>query len=79
LYWIHQRYLQLNGGKVTLKTIQKLTEAYADLEDSKVKTHVYKYLAEDMNISLETPEDEPNHKFNRPWFIAVKKCDWILN
>jgi hypothetical protein len=79
LYWIHQRYLQINGGKLTLKTIQKLTDAYADLEDSKVKSHVYRYLAEDMNISLETPEDESNQKFNRPWFVAVKKCDWVLN
>jgi tetratricopeptide (TPR) repeat protein len=79
LYWIHQRYLQINGGKLTLKTIQKLTDAYADLEDSKVKSNVYRYLAEDMNISLETPEDESNQKFNRPWFVAVKKCDWVLN
>lgn len=79
LYWIHQRYLQLQGGKLTSQTIQKLIDAYANLEDIKVKTHIYKYLGEDMNISLQAPVNKTNQEFNRPWFVAVKKCDWVLN
>ncbi|ALO41928.1 TPR domain-containing protein [Pseudoalteromonas phenolica] len=79
LYWVHQRYMQLQGGKVTSKIIQKLKDAYANLEDIKVKIHIYKYLADDMNISLKAPENKANQEFNRPWFVAVKQCDWVLN
>ncbi|WP_404389679.1 tetratricopeptide repeat protein [Pseudoalteromonas phenolica] len=79
LYWIHQRYLQLQGGKITSQTIQKLKEAYTNLEDIKVKTHIYKYIAESMNISLQAPKNKANQEFNRPWFVAVKQCDWVLN
>lgn len=79
LYWIHQRYLQLQGGKITSQTIQKLKEEYVNLEDIKVKMHVHKYLAKDMNISIQAPENKANQEFNRPWFVAVKQCDWVLD
>ena len=78
LYWIHQRYLQLQGGTITSQTIQKLKKAYINLEDIKVKTHIYKHLAEVMNITLKSPENKTNQEFNRTWFVAIKQCDWIL-
>lgn len=79
MYWIHQRYLQLQGGAITFQTIQKLKKAYINLEDIKVKTHIYKYLAEVMNITLKSPENKTNQEFNRTWFVAIKQCDWILS
>lgn len=78
LFWIHQRFLQLQGSKLSINTMNKLVKAYKQLEDAKVRMHIHDYIAADMNIELTTATKKVHVGFNRPWFELVKRCDWIV-
>lgn len=79
LFWIHQRFLQLQGSKLSINTMNKLVKAYKQLEDAKVRMHIHDYIAADMNIELTTATKKVHVGFNRPWFELVKRCDWIVD
>lgn len=79
LFWVHQRFLQLQGSKLSINTMNKLVKAYKQLEDVKVRMHIHDYIAADMNIELATATKKVNVGFNRPWFELVKRCDWVVD
>ncbi|TMN86562.1 hypothetical protein CWB72_19395 [Pseudoalteromonas phenolica] len=79
LFWIHQRFLQLQGSKLSINTMNKLVKAYKQLEDAKVRMHTHDYIAADMNIEFTTATKKVHVGFNRPWFELVKRCDWIVD
>ena len=79
LFWVHQRFLQLQGNKLSINTKNKLVKAYKQLEDAKVRMHIHDFIAADMNIELATATKKVNVGFNRHWFELVKRCDWIVD
>lgn len=79
LFWLHSRFMQLQGQPVTAQMQQQLREDFQLLEDNQVKTLIQRYLAPPLAVDVKAAPALSRQSFNRPWFSSVLACNWPIN
>ena len=79
LFWLHNRFAQLQGQPVSGQTQQQLRDSFELLEDNHVKILTQRYLAPKLGVDVKATPALSRQSFNRPWFSSVVACDWPTN
>ena len=79
LFWLHNRFAQLQGQTISSQTQQQLRDAFELLEDNHVKLLIQRYLAPELKIDVKAAPSLNRQSFNRPWFSSVVACSWPIS